>query len=361
MMNKIKSLIIFLLSAIALASGAQSNNGEYKIEVEIDHLPVLDQGSTGTCWSFATTSFLESEILRKGFPETNLSEMYFVYYAYQNKGKNYLDAEGKAHFSQGGQAHDVIDVLNDYGMVTYEAFEGEKVNGRYVHRPLSRKLKKELEKLNEKEKQIDIEKSRSFNKILKKELGKVPRKFKAANTRFNPGDFPENFEINPADYIEITSYTNNPFYEPFALDVPDNWSKDLYYNLPINELMEVMYFSLKNGYTVCWDGDTSEKTFRHKKGYADLPKKYKGKVNQKLRQKTFEDGSTSDDHLMHVVGLSKNSKGESCFLTKNSWGADGNDYDGYLHMTDDYVRLKTIAILVHKDAVPKKIRKKLNL
>jgi bleomycin hydrolase len=343
------------------AFSAQNNEDKFEVILELEHLPVLDQGSTGTCWSFATTSFLESEILRKGYPKTDLSEIYFVYYAFLNKADNYLKADGQASFSQGGQAHDVIDVLKEHGMVTYDAFEGKKVNGSYLHRPLSGKLKKELDKLIKIEDEIDIEKNRSFNGILKKHLGKVPRRFKSTNSSYKPNKFPEKFEIHPDNYIELTSYNHHPFYKPYVLDVRDNWSKSNYYNIPVDELMEVILHSLKNGYTVCWDGDTSEKTFQHKQGLADLPKKLKGKVDQQLRQKTFENGETTDDHLMHIVGLSKNNSGENCFYTKNSWGVNSNDFGGYLHMTEDYVRLKTIAILVHKNAIPDNIRKKLHL
>ncbi|HKJ79090.1 MAG TPA: C1 family peptidase, partial [Prolixibacteraceae bacterium] len=291
----------------------------------------------------------------------DLSEMFFVYHAYQDKAKHYLKSDGKSRFSQGGQAHDVIKVLETDGMVPQIDFVGEKQNGEYVHRPLARKLKKQVEKLQEKDNPINIEKNRPFTGILKKGLGKTPKKVKFDNQKFSPAQLRDKFEIDPTDYIEITSYSHHPFYERFALDVPDNWSKDLYYNLPIDELLEVMYYSLENGYTICWDGDTSEKTFRPKKGYANLHEKYTGKVTQDLRQETFNDKSTTDDHLMHIVGLSKNTGGEKCFYTKNSWGKKSNKYGGYLHLSEDYVKLKTIAILVHKDAVPLEIKNKLNL
>ena len=171
----------------------------------------------------------------------------------------------------------------------------------------------------------------------------------------------DKFKIDPDDYVELTSYTHHPFYEKFVLEVPDNWSNDLYYNLPIDELLEVITYALKNGYTIAWDGDTSEKTFNHKLGKADLPEKQIGKVVQKQRQVSFFNRTTTDDHLMHIVGLSKDKDGRTCFYTKNSWGPDSNNYGGYLHITEDYVRLKTIAILVHKDSITQKIRKKLNL
>mgnify|MGYP006290434003 CR=1 FL=1 len=360
-MNKRFFSLIFLLSFTLIAAFAQSSDGEYSIEVEMDHLPVIDQGSTGTCWSFATTSFLEAEILRKGYPEADLSEMFFVYYAYQNKAEKYLLYHGINNFSQGGQAHDVMDVLQTEGLVPQDAYEGKKVNGRYVHRPLIRNLEKEVEKLNREGKVVDIERTKSYISVLKEYLGKTPKKFKSGGEKFKPTEFRDRFGLNPEDYIEITSYSHHPFYEPFVLEVPDNWSNDLYYNLPLEEMMEVMYHSLENGYTVCWDGDTSEKKFQHNKGNADVEKKYTGKVDQELRQETFEDRTTTDDHLMHIVGISKNPEGKTCFYTKNSWGPGSNNFGGYLHMTEDYVRLKTIALLVHKDAIPANIRKKLNL
>jgi len=357
--------ILFNLVVIAIfittAGFAQEEKEVFTIEKEIKHLPVISQGSTGTCWSFATVSFLECEIIRKGYKETDLSEMYFVNYAYLNKAKKYLLYNGENSFSQGGQAHDVFDVLRQEGMVTYDAFPGEKVDGKYRHGDLVKELKTEVNLLNEKREDFDASDLKTLNPILKEHLGKIPDKVKTENGRFNPVEFAENFEINPDDYIELSSYNHHPFYKTFVLEVPDNWSHGLYYNLPINELMEVMFYSLNNGYTVCWDGDTSEKMFLHKNGKADLPENQIGKVDQELRQETFFNRTTTDHHLMHIGGLSKDAKGGTCFYTKNSWGADSNDFGGYLHMTEDYVRLKTLAILVHKNAIPENIKVKLNL
>ncbi len=350
--------LVFLLPAGAFA---QDGSGEYTLTIELEHTPVIDQGNTGTCWSFATTSFLESEIMRKGFPETDLSEMFFVYYAYQNKAEKYLSSRGKNHFSQGGQAHDVLDVLREYGIETNDAYDGKKIRGEYRHHGLVTKLTKELDDLNKKNNPVEIKKSHSFNSILKDNIGKVPEKIKVDGHRYSPSEFRDHFQLNPDDYVEITSYLHHPYYQAFSLEVPDNWAHELYYNLPVDEMITVMKNALKDGYTVCWDGDTSEKTFTSKKGTADVPDEYQGKVDQQLRQETFEDHSTTDDHLMHIVGLSKNPEGKTCFYTKNSWGANNNDFGGYLHMTEDYVRLKTIAILVHKNAIPKDIRKKLQL
>ncbi len=361
-MSKILSLFIALLFICPSVLKAQEEQESFTIVKEVKHTPVINQGSTGTCWSFATTSLLESEIMRKGFPETDLSEMFFVYHTYQNKAKNYLFFHGNNNFSQGGQAHDVMNVLREYGMATFDAFPGEMQDGRYKHRDLVAQLESEVKALNKKKSdEFDASNLKTLEPILKKGMGKLPEKIKTDDGKLSAADLRDHLKLNPEDYVELTSYTHHPFYQPFALEVPDNWSHDLYYNLPIDELMEAMDHALNNGYSVCWDGDTSEKTFQHKNGKADLPKKQIGKVDQQLRQETFYDRSTTDDHLMHLVGISKDSNDRKCYYTKNSWGPDSNEYGGYLHMTEDYVRLKTVAILLHKDAIPAAIKNKLGL
>ncbi len=349
---------VFLFSVTVLG---QEEKEVFTIEKEIKHLPVISQGSTGTCWSFATTSFLESEIIRMGLPETDLSEMYFVYFGYIDKAKQFLMYEGNNSFSQGGQAHDVLNIVRNKGAVTLETFDGEKIDGKYQHGKLAAELKASVDSLNKKRKDFDVEDLKSFESILKDKVGKIPGKVKTGDGKETPIEFVQQLKINTDDYIELTSYMHHPFYQPFVLEVRDNWAHGLYYNVPVDELMEIMFNALNNGYSVCWDGDTSEKTFTHKKGKADLPEKEIGKVDQELRQQTFLNRTTTDDHLMHLVGLSKDSAGRKCFYTKNSWGTTSNNFGGYLHMTDDYVRLKTIAIMVHKDAIPKSIREKLSL
>ena len=360
---KIKDLsfILALSLFISFAGFAQDEKEVFTIEKEIKHLPVISQGNTGTCWSFATTSFLESEIIRKGLTEIDLSEMYFVYYGYINKTKQYLMYQGNNSFSQGGQAHDVLDVLRESGMVSFNEFQGKKIDGKYQHRKLVNELDSAAVELNKKRDDFNVDDLKTVDSILESQIGKVPHKIKTDGGKYTPQEFAAKFEINPNDYIELSSYTHHPFYKPFVLEVPDNWAHELYYNVPIDELMEIMYNAINKGYTVCWDGDTSEKTFTHKKGKADLPEKQIGKVDKELRQETFLNRTTTDDHLMHIVGLSKDSDGRKCFYTKNSWGAESNSFGGYLHMTDDYVRLKTIAIMVNKDAIPENIRQKLNL
>ncbi len=359
-MKLLSLLFVFVLGAPTVF--AQDKNEKFIIEKELKHTPVISQGRTGTCWSFATTSFLESEIMRLGFPETDLSEMFFVHYNYKNKAFQYLLYHGNNNFGEGSLSHDVIKILDEQGMATYESFPGEKKEGKYNHRELVTQLKKEAVEINKKKRsEINASDLSSYKTILKEQLGKLPEKIKTGNGKVSPGKLRDKFKLNPADYVELTSYSHHPFYKQCVLEVPDNWAHALYYNLPIDELMDVMYYSLNNGYTIAWDGDTSEKTFMHNSGKADVSENQQGKVNQELRQSTFYDRTTTDDHLMHIVGLSKDAQGKSCFYTKNSWGANSNDYGGYLHMTEDYVRLKTVGILVHKDAIPAKIKAKLGL
>jgi bleomycin hydrolase len=354
------SVLLICIQLLAIPVLAQNPIGEFSPQIIVKHSPVISQGSTGTCWSFTATSFLESEIMRKGFPETDLSEMFFVYHTYMNKAKRYLLFHGNNNFGQGGQAHDVMDVLREYGMVSDEAFPGKKVDDRHQHRSLSKEIREKVNEMNSNRNDFSVQEIKSLHSVLENHLGGLPKKVKTGKGRFTPIEFRDKFDIDPDDFVELTSYSHHPFYRPFLLEVPDNWSHALYYNLPIDELVQVMVYALENGFTVCWDGDTSEKTFKHKDGLADLPKEQKGKVDQDLRQETFYDRTTTDDHLMHVVGLYADEDGNG-FYTKNSWGADSNEFGGYLILTEDYVRLKTVAIMVHKDAIPEKIKQKLNL
>ncbi len=358
---KILSLFI-VLALIPTVGFTQEEKEIFLIKKEIKHLPVISQGRTGTCWSFATTSFLESEIIRMGLPETDLSEMYFVNYGYQNKIENYLMYHGNNNFGQGGLAHDVMNILREHGMATHESFPGKQIDGKFQHGKLEKGLNDAIAEANKRRAGFDYEEVMEVVLVdLETEIGILPKEIYVENKKLNPIAFRNSLGINPDDYIELSSYTHHPFYETFVLEIPDNWAHSSYFNIPIEELMEVMYHAINSGFSVCWDGDVSEKMFSHKNGKADLLEEQIGKVDQNLRQETFLNRKTTDDHLMHLVGLSSDSEGRTCFFTKNSWGAESNSYGGYLHMTEDYVKLKTVAILIHKDALPKNIKMKLNL
>lgn len=361
-MNLYKTSLISLLAFLTLPLfGQKDTKTEFTDLVKLACTSVKSQGSTGTCWSFATTSFLESEIMRMGKGEVDLSEMFFVRNTYKNKAIEYFLYQGKNNFGQGGQAHDVIDVLRKSGMVPDTIYPGIKSEGRLNHAELDSEMEAKAKKLNKWSKNFSAVQTEDFDPILNKYIGKLSDEFDFNGKQFTSLTFKDTYGIHADDYVEISSYSHHPYYSRFVLEIPDNWSHALYYNLPIAELVEVIEYSLNNGYTVCWDGDTSERTFNHKKAVADVPDNEIGKVTEELRLETFYNRKTTDDHLMHIIGIAKDKEGRTFFNTKNSWGAQSNDNGGFLYLSEDYVRLKTLAILVHRDAVPASIAQKLGL
>jgi len=339
---------------------------EFTHEKEMACTAVKSQGKTGTCWSFSTISFLESELMRQGQKSVDLSEMYIVRNIYLDKAQNYLLRQGKANFSQGSLAHDVMRAIEMRGVVTEANYEGKKLKNTYNHSQLEKDLKALLDEAI-KNKTVRATWRKKANELLDEHIGVLPVSFAATKAM----NYAKEISIDPNDYVSLTSYQHHPFYETFVLEIPDNYSNGSYYNLPIDELQTIADNALLNGYTLAWDGDVSEKGFNARQGIAILPKDQdRGDlfikpsteitVTQDLRQSTFESYSTTDDHLMHITGLAKDQNGISYYLTKNSWG-ELSPYKGFLYMSDAYFRLKTVAIMVHKDAIPKEIANKLDL
>lgn len=375
---------------VGMAQEAPKAEKVFTTVVDVPTTSVKNQQSTGTCWSFATVSYLETELIRLGAPELDLSEMYLVRLAYSDKMKRYYRLHGKGNYSEGGQAHDVLNTVKNYGFVPESVYSGNNYGSEYhVHKEMVKSTKAMLDEIvKNPNKKITPVWEQSVNGVLDTYMGKVPEKFEYDGAEYTPVSYVEKLGFNPNDYIELTSYSHHPFYKMVNLEIPDNWSDDLYYNVPMDEMMEVINHALKNGYSVCWDGDVSEKGFSHRKGYAVLPKAKKKDmsnseiakweknvkeekvkevseveqvVDQKLRQVTFDNFQTTDDHLMHLTGIVKDQNGTIYYKTKNSWADNSNEYGGYLHMSESYVKLKTVAIMIHKDALPKEIKKKLSL
>ncbi len=365
---KNKSLFIisfmFLFTHITIAQ----EHINFKITKYIKNTPVKSQGYTGTCWSFATISFLESEAMRMKKPELDLSEMYIVRNVYNDKADRYFRLHGLGNFSEGGQAHDVLNAVRKYGLVTEGTYSG-LLDGKtyHNHSKMSEMLTSILEtSAKDDKKKVSSKWKDVFDAILDIYLGKIPEKTSYNGKNYKPKDFATNVVgINPDDYVEFTSYSCYPYYKKVELEIPDNWSHDLYYNVKHDDLMKIIDNALSNGFTVCWDGDTSEDDFNHKDGTAVLSmKESDGIIMQgvdKMRQETFDNFSTTDDHLMHIVGLARDDNNTIFYLTKNSWGKNSNKSGGYLYMSKWYVELKTVAIMVHKDAVPKSIKNKLKI
>lgn len=333
---------------------------------------IKNQQNTGTCWSFATASFLESELIRMGKTEEyDLSEMYFVRQIYQDKAQNYVYRQGKAQFSQGGLSHDVISAFTKAGAVPESVYSG-KLPGEYMHDHSELEVAlKGLVDVITKEKKPTNKWTAAVAGILDAYLGRAPEKFTVNGKEYTPQSYAASLGINPSDYISFTSYTHHPFDQKMVLEIPDNWSNGSYYNVPINDIVTITKNAITKGYSVAWDGDVSEKGFSAGKGMAVLPVNEKREdlftqpgeevaVTQALRQSTFNDFSTTDDHLMHISGTAKDQNGTTYFYTKNSWG-EISPYSGYLYMSEPYFRLKTVGIMVHKDAVPTEIRKRLGI
>lgn len=380
-MKPLKSLLVFALILSNSLLFAQKGGYTFTNTKEIPSSSIKNQGYTGTCWSFAVSSMLESELISKGIKDIDLSEMYFVRCTYLEKAMIYIRLHGKSNFGEGGEAHDVINIIKKYGMMPQSAYPGKKEDEKiFNHAELEKKLDMFLDSLisvnNEK---MSNDWVKPYEKILDSYLGKVPQTFEYNNKKYTAQTFASEFAgIDPDDYIEFTSYTHHPFYTQFFLEIPDNWSFQQYYNIPFDDLISVIDSSLAKGYSVGWGGDVSETEFSNKKGIAIIPEKdwnHKSDkekertldvvekemaVTQEMRQKTFDNYTTADDHFMNITGSAKDQNGDTFYYTKNSWG-DKTEYKGYIYLSERYVRLKTISIMVNKNSLPQIIKDKIGI
>ena len=385
-MKKIAYICLFVAAASSnIQAQTKTNKKGSHIEFttinQIKTTSVKDQSQSSTCWSFSTESFLESELSRMGKEPVDLSEMYIVRKAYELKAWRYVRMLGKAQFGPGGEPHDVINIIRDYGILPEMAYPGTENGEKINHNELDAVLKAYLDEV------IKLHSNGKLGKywfdgykgILDAYLGKVPESFNYDGKSFTPQTFLKHLGINPEDYIEITSFNHHPYYKQFMMEVADNWSTDLIYNVSMEDLGNIADNSLKNGYGLEWASDVSEKGFSFKNGLALVPYKPWSELNDKekdslfnypseemnitpqLRQDAFDNLSTQDDHGMHFVGIVKDQTGKTYYIVKNSWGTSNNDCDGMFYCSKNYFLYKTTAILVNKNAVPKDILKKLGL
>lgn len=389
----VSSLFLFQYQLKAQDTLRNKKGGNYifTIKKDIEANEVQSQDRTGTCWSFSALSFVESELMRMGKGTHKLSEMYIVRKAYEDKAENYVRMHGTANFSQGGAFHDIPHVIKKYGIVPQEAYKGlEYGTEKHNHSEMEAALKGILDAvIAKKQGQLTTSWKKAFNAVLDAYLGEVPSEFTYNGATYTPMSFAESLGLNMDDYVVITSFTHHPFYENFVLEVPDNWIWAQAYNVPMNEMMDIMKTSVMNGYSIGWAADVSEKGFSFKNGLAIVPKdvedlKVKGKDNkhfsnagadksgsqfdspgeeleitQELRQIGFDNYLTTDDHGMHFTGLVEDQEGNEYFIVKNSWGTSYNDCDGYFYASMPYVAYKTMNFMVHKDALPKSLKKKM--
>ncbi len=400
-MRTIKTTLILFFSlwlSISFTLAGNKDDDGYKFQSikEIPHTSVKNQFRTSTCWSFAGMSFFEAEMLRMGKPEIDLSEMFIVNMCYRDKAQKYVRMQGNTNFGPGGVLFDDIYVANNYGLVPESVFPGIKYHEeKHVHGEMDNVLRNMVEAVVEnKNKKITPVWYEALNSTIDAYLGNIPQSFEYKGKTYTPKSFSDNYcGINGNDYVQITSFTHHPFYQPFILEVPDNWLWSDFYNVPLDELQDIAENSIQNGYSVLWATDISDKGFATTlKGIAVVPDKtpvnmneaeiarwdslsekdreselYKfdkrGKeqvITQEIRQNAFDNQETTDDHAMHLIGLAKDQNGTLYYKVKNSWGKY-NNFKGYFYVSQPYFRYKTTAIIVNKAAIPEGIRKKLKL
>jgi bleomycin hydrolase len=363
------------------ANVSDSSKAKFKFTevINLENSPVKNQGSSGTCWSYSGNSFLESEMMKLGKEFVDISEIYTARCAYIERAKNYVRMHGNIGWGDGAELHDVVSIYKKYGAVPYEVYTGlnygtSKNKFGEMQAALEGFLKGIVENKNGK---LTKNWLPAFTAALVSYLGQVPESFTWKGKKYSPKSFANEVVGIDADrYMEFSSYTYAPFYEPTLLMVPDNWSLQSVYNLPLNEMTEMVDNAISKGYTVAWATDVSEKYFSWKNGVAIVPEKeledmsadelktmFDGPkteriITPEMREEAFDNYTTTDDHGMHIVGLAKDQNGKEYYMVKNSWG-DANDYKGYLYVSKAFFKYKTTAVLVNKNAIPTTTLKKL--
>jgi len=355
-------LINAVLLGSAFAAQAQYTFTD-KINVEVTD--IKNQGATGTCWSFSTTSFIEAEAIRLGHKNVDFSEMFNVYNIYVDKANNYVSRQGKANFSEGSLAHDVLRIIVKDGLVPQNAYTAlQGADTMYNHAEMANALKGYLDGVIATGKPSVYWRT-AFQGILNAYMGTPPQKFTEQGKSYTPQSYAKAMGIDASNYVSISSFSHVAFNAPFILNIPDNYSNQSFYNVPLNQMMDVVNTALDKGFSLEWDGDVSEKSFGRKEGIALLPELGQKDifdkpikevvVTQAIRQQAFENYQTTDDHLMHIVGKAVDQVGTTYYIIKNSWG-NSNPYGGYLYMSEAYFMMKTVSVTVHKDALPKSVK-----
>ena len=362
---------------------------------EIKVTPVKNQHRTGTCWSFSGVGMIEAELLRIGKGEVDLSEMFIVNHSYKDKADKYVRLHGLINFAQGGSFADVLYVFKHYGAMPGELYKGlEYGEDSHVHNELAEVATSYVKAIvSNKNGKLSPVWKKGFDAIIDAYLGKIPEKFTYKGKQYTPKSYGESLGLNFDDYVSLTSFTHHPFYAPFAIEIEDNWRWAESYNIPLNELMEVIDNAINSGYTLAWGTDVSEKGFtRNGLGIAadvkaletsgsdqarwvglsrsakdeelrkmiEQPGCKEIKVTQELRQQGFDNFQTTDDHGMLLYGIARDQTGRKYYMVKNSWGTD-TKYKGIWYVTEAFVAYKTINVAVHKDALPKALRTKLGI
>ena len=364
-------------------NGADSVKNKFKFKefLALENTSVKNQASSGTCWSYSTNSFLESEMVKAGKQPVELAQIFSARYVYADKADSYVKMHGSLAWGDGGACHDVINMYAKYGAMPQSAYTGlqygtSKNKFAEMQQVLKAMLDVYVKNPNGK---LSPNWKTAFSSVMDSYLGEVPKTFEWNGRTYTPKSFADEVVgLDPNDYVELSSFTDKPYYKKSILMVPDNWSLDEVYNVKMHDITNIIDNALSKGYTVAWATDVSEKYFSWKNGVAYVPEKeyddmsddekkviFDGPkpervITPAMRQTAFENYSTTDDHGMHIVGLAKDVNGREYYVVKNSWGTT-NDYKGYLYVTKAYVQYKTTAFLLNKKGIPAELRQKMNL
>lgn len=352
---------------------------QFTIIKELGNTTVKDQGSSGTCWSYSANSFLESEMIRMGKTPVDLAEIFTARNSYYDKAKLYVLTDGGVSWGEGGTSHDVFNMYKKYGAVPQEVYSGLNFGqSRNDFKEMSAILKSMLDTyVKNPAGRLSSTWLDNINTMMDSYLGSYPSEFMYNGKKYTPKSFAKEIVgVDPADYVELSSYKDYAYYEKFVVPIPDNWSHDRLWNVPMDDLIKIIDYSLDKGYTVAWATDVSEPYFSYKNGVAYVPDMdvynidqqtranlFKGpkpdkKITEDMRQEALNNLTTTDDHGMQIVGSAKDQTGKEYYIIKNSWGST-NDYKGYIFVTKPYVQFKSTGILVHKNGMPDDIIKKL--
>ena len=326
----------------------------YKIIKLIESTPLKDQQATGDCWSFATTSFIETEAIRLGKKPVVLTPMFFVRPTYINKAENYIRRNGSSFFGEGDLTFSVLKAYREFGAIPESIYSGKlDSDAKHDHADMNNALLEKVKFYKNSHGDLTPEiYRRDMDEILTQTLGKVPDTFVYEGKQFTSKSFAkEMIGINPDDYVEITSFNHHPFYSKFNLEIEANWDNNYYLNLPLDDFSTIIDDALMHNYSVCWDGDIYE---GFNDGFAVLGDTKI--ITQQIRQAAFDNRTTEDIHNMHIIGIAENEKGNRFYIIKNS--GDAKDCGGYLYMSKEYLLLKTISVMVNKNAIPKVIMNK---
>ena len=399
-MKKITIVIALLTSVLVwgqeIVTNKEGSEYQFKKLVHLDATPVQSQGYTGTCWSFSALSFFESEMIRKGTKNPMpLSQMFVARKAYEGKAEKYIRMDGKTNFSQGGAFHDIPWVIERYGIVPQDVYTGlnygtERHNHQELFAVLDGFMSGLLNHMNQSKNGITLTWKKALKGVLDAYFGEVPEKFEVDGKQYDAKSYAKATGLDMNDYVSITSFNHFKDYEECQLAIQDNWAWGSSYNVPFKDFTEIVKKALKDGYTVAWGADVSEKGFNFREGLAIVPEdestiQVKGRDNQNFsdagaekisnafvtpvpekkitseyRQEAYDNKTTTDDHGMHITGMYELQDGRTFFLVKNSWGT-GNYPAGYLYVSEAYLQFKTINFYLHKDALSKDLKKKLKL